>query len=189
MHRRTLLFSGASLLGLWACGSRAAAGDKPTALPVPKELERVKWSQILTREEYRILRDKGTERAFSGDLWDHKADGIYTCAGCGLALFDSKDKFKSGTGWPSYTRPIAKGRVEDVPDHSWGMVRVENVCARCKGHLGHVFEDGPEPTGKRFCINSASMDFVPRDEARKLKGNPIELGGWSGPVTVKEGVP
>lgn len=122
------------------------------------------WQQELTPAQFEVLRRKGTERAFTGALWDHKGSGTYVCAGCGQALFASKTKYDSGSGWPSFWEPIADGRVERHPDASHGMQRVEVVCGRCEGHLGHVFEDGPEPTGERFCINSASLAFRDDDE-------------------------
>ncbi len=118
------------------------------------------WKAELNDEEYYILREKGTERAFTGDLWNHKEKGIYTCRGCQLPLFHSDTKFKSGTGWPSYYQPIKEGHVAEEKDFSYGMKRVEVLCGRCDGHLGHVFDDGPAPTGLRYCINSASLDFV-----------------------------
>ncbi len=117
------------------------------------------WKAILTSEEYRILREKGTERAFSGKYWDHKEKGMYHCAACNLPLFDSHTKFKSGTGWPSYYQPVASENVTEYRDNSYGMVRTEVTCGRCDGHLGHVFDDGPDPTGLRYCINSAALNF------------------------------
>lgn len=125
--------------------------------PVVKSDE--EWQHELSPEVYYILRKQGTERAFTGTYWDNKKDGVYYCNGCGAPLFDSKTKFKSGTGWPSYYQPIFEGNVRLITDHSAGMSRVEVVCARCKGHLGHVFTDGPPPTGLRYCINSASLQF------------------------------
>ena len=121
------------------------------------------WREILTEEEYRILRERGTEPKFSGDLLDVKADGTFTCAGCGAELFDSEQKFESGSGWPSFWDVLEDGAIETKLDTSHGMRRTEVVCARCGGHLGHVFDDGPEPTGKRYCINSAALDFEPDD--------------------------
>ena len=122
------------------------------------------WRDSLTPEQYRILRQKGTEPPFSGQYCDQKATGIYVCAGCEEELFSSDTKFDSRSGWPSFWRPIDKENIGEIVDMSHGMRRVEVLCARCGGHLGHVFDDGPQPTGLRYCINSASLDFKPVDD-------------------------
>jgi len=122
------------------------------------------WKAELSELEYKVLRKAGTERAFTGDLWDNKEMGTYICRGCKLPLFVSKDKFKSGTGWPSFYQPIDEGYIEKDTDNILGYTRTEVHCVRCGGHLGHVFNDGPEPTGLRYCINSVSLDFEPEEK-------------------------
>jgi peptide-methionine (R)-S-oxide reductase len=117
------------------------------------------WRASLTTEQYEVLRNHGTERAFTGKYWNNHAEGIYTCAACGSALFDAATKFESGTGWPSFTAPIQTERVSEIVDDTYGMTRTEVRCARCGSHLGHVFNDGPKPTGLRYCMNSAALGF------------------------------
>ncbi len=121
------------------------------------------WREQLTPEQYDVARQHGTERAFSGKYHDTKSPGVYRCVCCGEELFTSGDKFDSGTGWPSFTQPIDKTRIEIERDTSYGMIRTEVLCKRCDAHLGHLFEDGPQPTGLRYCLNSASLDLEPED--------------------------
>jgi len=142
---------------------QASAAMKGTAKRGGKVEKIVKtdeeWKHELTPEQYRVLRRAGTEMAFTGKHWNEKRHGVYQCAACGLELFGSGSKFDSGTGWPSFWQPIAAGHVDEHTDSTLGIPRTEVVCARCGGHLGHVFDDGPRPTGLRYCINSAALDF------------------------------
>lgn len=175
MNIMLMLLGGSIMLAtLMAAVTAAEGGANPTVavrlldtngvlLPkatVPKVIKtEAEWRKQLTPEQYEIARGKGTERAFCGVFHDQKKPGTYSCVGCELPLFTSEAKFHSGTGWPSFFAPVAKENIATHVDNSYGMRRVEILCARCDAHLGHVFEDGPKPTGQRFCVNSASLVF------------------------------
>ncbi|HEY5686363.1 MAG TPA: peptide-methionine (R)-S-oxide reductase MsrB [Acidimicrobiia bacterium] len=128
-------------------------------LPTTEE----EWRARLSPERFRILRQGATEPAFTGELWNEKRQGVYRCAGCGTELFSSDTKYESGSGWPSFYQPVDDGRIAEKSDTSYGMVRTEILCSACGGHLGHIFDDGPHPTGLRYCVNSASLELDPGD--------------------------
>ncbi len=149
----------AALVSLVSCSPQPETNPERVFPVAHSEAE---WRKQLTPEQFEVLRKQGTERPFTGKYHDQHETGDYQCAGCGQLLFHSTDKFDSGTGWPSFSRPAATPAVLEKRDSSYGMTRVEVECSQCGGHLGHVFEDGPKPTGLRYCINSASLDFKKR---------------------------
>lgn len=149
-----------TLAALSACGQRPNnPTNNPSNMSDLRKRTNEEWKKTLSPEEYRVMREHGTERAFTGAYWNHHEHGVYCCAACSAPLFSSETKFDSGTGWPSYFQPLNNSCVEETRDTSLGMVRREVHCARCGGHLGHVFDDGPRPTGLRYCINSVSLEF------------------------------
>lgn len=162
-----LLISVFLLITIAGCGQETSTSSTAQRSQSESEMTdkvlkpEAEWKELLTPEQYYVLRQQGTEAAFTGKYFDHKEAGIYTCAACGNELFSSESKFRSGTGWPSFYQPVAETNVGTEEDRTLGMVRTEVHCARCGGHLGHIFNDGPRPTGLRYCINSVSLNFRP----------------------------
>ena len=159
MKYLTIILISFAMLHITCAQEKSASPGETTLVKTEKE-----WRDLLTPQQYYVTRQKGTERAFSGEYHDFKGDGVYHCVCCGYPLFDSKTKFDSGTGWPSFYTPVEQDNILEEKDYSLGMVRIEVMCSRCKAHLGHVFKDGPEPTGLRYCINSVSLKFKDRTE-------------------------
>ena len=166
--KNVILFAWFLLVSLSGCAQNAETkiqGNTSNDGKMTYEIEKTdeEWKKTLSADQYYVLRQQGTEPAFTGKYHNHKAKGTYICAACGNELFSSETKFRSGTGWPSFYQPVSERNVGTEVDRSYGMVRTEVHCGRCGGHLGHIFEDGPRPTGLRYCINSVSLDFKATD--------------------------
>ena len=174
MKRSAISFAIAALCLAPSCNAQHPDPSSKPAVSADS-LRESSWCGVLSPDAYRVLREQGTEPAFSGKFWLHDEDGVYVCMGCGAQLFDSGTKFKSSSGWPSFYAPAESEGVGKHLDLSHGMRRMEVVCNACGGHLGHVFEDGPPPTGLRYCINSVALDFVPRDSIPSLLSSPHQM--------------
>ena len=157
--KRLFIISAVSLFGLFLMGQAQQKTSKGFVMDKVEKTDK-EWQACLTPQEYQILREKGTEMAFTGKYYKHKEEGTYTCAGCDNELFSSETKYDSGSGWPAFFDALDKTKVNTKRDLSFGMIRTEITCAKCDSHLGHVFEDGPKPTGLRYCVNSLALDYI-----------------------------
>ena len=157
--KRLFIISAVSLFGLFLMGQAQQKTSKGFVMDKVEKTDK-EWQACLTPQEYQILREKGTEMAFTGKYYKHKEEGTYTCAGCDNELFSSETKYDSGSGWPAFFDALDKTKVNTKRDLSFGMIRTEITCAKCDSHLGHVFEDGPKPSGLRYCVNSLALDFI-----------------------------